>query len=372
MSELRVLHVIDSFDLGGGQTALWNLLEHLDREKFACEVAAMHGRGVFHRKFLELGIPVHSLAASKWSPAHMLRLCGMARQFDITHFHLFGSNWLGKPAAALGGCRIRFNHDQCNDAFRSESRLRTGIDRLTNHLSTHVCAVSRSTRDFLIHNEHLPAEKVTHLPNPVDSDYFRPPSDDERSAARRHWNASSAETQITAVGRLHPQKDFLTAIAAVADLPKDATWRLVIAGTGPEEPQLRHACRERGITDRVHFAGHVEDMRSLLWASDILLMPSLYEGLPVALLEAMACGIPAVASAVDGIEEIVTHDRTGLLAPPQQAPQFTTQLERLLANADLRPTLARQARQLMTETFDARVISRRLEALYLTEIQRQI
>jgi len=372
MRKLRILHVIDSFDLGGGQTALWNLLQSLDRGQFDCEVAAMHGRGVFYQKFQELGIPVHSLAGSKFSPLHTIRIAAMARRFDITHFHLFGSNWIGKPAAAIGGSRIRFNHDQCNDAFRSESRLVTTIDRITNSLSTQVLAVSESTRKFLIEQERLAPEKVCYLPNPVDTEFFRPPTADERKTARKSWNRTSENFVIVAVGRLHPQKNFPTAIESVAGLAESVQWRLLFAGTGPEEEKLRQMAREKGLTERIEFAGHVSDMRSLLWSADALLMPSHYEGLPVALLEAVASGLPAVASSVDGIEEILSNGETGLLAPPSDPPAFTAHLQKLAENRDLRCKLAAGGRKRIVDTFDARTVAEQLGRLYLQAAQREI
>src|SRR4051794_7859079 len=139
----RVLHVIDSFDLGGGQTALLNLLRAANRERYEVEVACMHGRGIFWEEFARLGVPLHSLSPRKWLPLYVPRLAALIRKrrFDIVHCHLFGANWIAKPLAALLGVPVRISHDQCNDALRYDNALAHRLDTLANRWSSHVCAV---------------------------------------------------------------------------------------------------------------------------------------------------------------------------------------------------------------------------------------
>src|SRR6185369_648571 len=174
---VRVLHVIDSFDLGGGQTALLNLLRAANRDRYEIEVACMHGRGVFWEEFEKLGVPVHSLSPRKWFPLYMPRLASLirSRRFDIVHSHLFGANWIAKPLAALLGVPVRINHDQCNDAVRHDNPLARGLDTITNRWSSHVCAVSKSTREFLIEREGMAPERVSLVYNGVDLARFAAP-----------------------------------------------------------------------------------------------------------------------------------------------------------------------------------------------------
>jgi hypothetical protein len=131
---IHILHVIDSLDLGGAQTALLNLIQPCDCAVFHHEVAAMHGRGMFADAFESAGIPVHSLSARRCPPAYVWQLPALLRRgsFDVVHCHLFGANWVAKPIAFFCGCRVIYNHDQCNDAFRNESRLVTWIDAQMN------------------------------------------------------------------------------------------------------------------------------------------------------------------------------------------------------------------------------------------------
>ncbi len=349
----RVLHVIDSFDLGGGQTALLNLLRAANRERYEIEVACMHGRGVFWDEFAKLGVRVHSLSPRKWLPLYLPRLAALirARRFDIVHCHLFGSNWIAKPFAALLGVPVRINHDQCNDALRYENSFAFALDQVTNRLSSHVCAVSKSTRDFLVRREGLPAERISLVYNSVDFTRFSPPA--ERPRHRRFV--------VLGVGRLHPQKNFALFLE-VARLFPDAEFR--IAGTGPEEAMLRALAASLGIAERVHFLGHVSDTRALYADADALLMTSRFEGTPLTIMEAMAMRLPIVAPRLDGIGEILSDGVDALLVDPAACDGFVTALTRLIAEPALAVRLALAAEAKVRARFSAETMAAQVEAIY--------
>lgn len=356
---VRVLHVIDSLDLGGAQTVLRHLLRALDRTRYAPEVAAMHGHGVFREDFRALDIPVHSLSPRRWLPWYVPALAGLLlrRRPQIVHCHLFGANWIAKPLAALCGVPVRISHDHCNDAVRYESTLARGIDTWTNRLSTHVCAVSASTRDFLLQQEGLPPERVSLIYNGVDLDRFDP----QRVPARR----DAAQPLIVGVGRLHPQKDFSTFLEVAARLAaRDSRVRFVIAGEGPEEAILRTRANALGLSERLRFAGHVQDMAALYASADLLLLTSRYEGTPMTVLEAMAMHVPVVASQLDGLAEALVSGEDCFLAPPGDVEAFAARVESLLADAALRAHVVARARQKVETRFSARTMTQQMEAIY--------
>ena len=113
----RVLHVIDSLDLGGAQVVVLNLLEHADRKRFEVEAACLHGHGVFWKRLCDTGLPVHSLSPHRLFPIYLPALASLIlrRRYEIVHCHLLGANLLAKPLAALLGVPIRINHDHCNE-----------------------------------------------------------------------------------------------------------------------------------------------------------------------------------------------------------------------------------------------------------------
>jgi glycosyltransferase involved in cell wall biosynthesis len=354
---IRVLHVIDSLDLGGAQTALLNLARFRDRTHFELTVAPMHGHGVFAGALEKEGVEVVSLSAAKWPPAYLLALPHLLRRgrFDVAHFHLFGANWIGKPLAALCGVPVRVNHDQCNDRFRTDRAWRLGVDRATNLFSSHIFAVSASTRDCLTERERIPASKITVLPNAVDTERFRPPTAGERSAARDELGLPPGATVVAGLGRLHPQKNWPLFLRLAARFP-EVTF--VIAGTGPEEERLRALA-----PSNVHFAGF-RDARTVLAAADIFLLTSDYEGTPMTLLEAMACGVPSVVSGVDGCAEILGDGRGGATARPGDESDFKTKLGDLIGGPERRALQGAAARERAVRAYDARTMTAVVEETY--------
>lgn len=363
----RVLHVIDSLDLGGAQTFLLGLCKHLDQRLYLPEVACMHGMGVYAGAFEKAGITVHSLSPAKFPPLYLpnfWRLMHRGR-YDILHFHLFGSNLCAKPLAILAGHPAIIVHDQCNDASREKKPLLLAADAFWNRSSHRVIAVSESTRRYLLDREDLSEDLVTMIPNGIDAEEFHPPSEGERDDARNAWGIPPDAFVIGGVGRLVRQKNFsrfLDVAAGVLSLHSSAFF--VIAGTGPQEEELKAKAEALGIAGRVRFLGHVTDRLSLYHAFDTLLMTSDFEGTPMVLLEAMACGLPVVASSVDGIAEVCTNNRDALLVTPGDTACFVTALGRVMKEAALREELGRNARGTILERYEIRNLVARIEGIY--------
>lgn len=356
-SPIRVLHVIDSFDLGGAQTALLNLVRATDRTRFEPEVAAMHGRGVFWEDFEALGVPVHSLSPHKYVPAYLLSLARLilSRKPQVVHCHLFGSNWIAKPLAALLRVPVLVNHDQCNDALRYEKPIARAIDTWTNRFSSHICAVSASTRDFLVKHERLAPASVSLVYNGVDLTRFVPPEGKPRLE----------RFVVLGVGRLHPQKNFGLFLEVASELTRRGhAMEFRIAGTGPEEVQLRTQARELGIADRVQFLGHIHDTRQLYASADALLMTSKFEGTPLTILEAMAMRLPIVAPRLDGIGEVLRNETDALLIEPPERDDFVAALERLAADPALASSMAQSAEERVQRSFSAQAMASQVESIY--------
>ncbi len=370
----RILHVIDSFGLGGAQEVLLNLLKYADRTRFAPEVACLHGRGPYWERIAPLGLPMYSLSPRKWLPIYAPRLFGLcrARGYAIVHCHLFGSNAIGKPMARLAGVRVLFNHDHCNGDDRLLSQTTLRIDRATNRLSSHIVAVSESTRQFLVKHEGIAPERITAIHNGVDLARYRPvPSsaagEKERQRARAQWELPEDAVVVAGVGRLHPQKNFpmflRVAARVVAQNPRIL---FVIAGEGPDRAALEAEAARLGLgPERCRFLGFVRDVMTLYPAVDVFLLPSLYEGTPMTILEAMACGMAIVASRLDGMAEILEDGRDCFLVDSGDEAGFADRVARLAADEVLRRGFAAAALQKVREGYSAEIMTRRVEELYL-------
>jgi glycosyltransferase involved in cell wall biosynthesis len=358
MSErIRVLHIIDSFDLGGGQTVLANLLRAMDRQRYEPEVACMHGQGVFWKEFVELGIPVHSLSPHKLLPVYLARIAKLilTRRPQIVHCHLFGSNWIAKPLAALLGVPVRIAHDHCNDGLRYEQPVARWLDTWTNCLSSHICAVSGSTRDFLIEHEGIEPERVSLIYNGIDLGRFG------TSVARKRGE----RFVVIGVGRLHPQKNFSLFLDVAAELlGRDLPVDFRIAGTGPEEEALRDKAKVLGIDAHVQFLGHVSDVVGLYQGADALLMTSRFEGTPITVLESMAMQLPIVAPRLDGISEVLQDGQDALLIEPAEPVRFADAIERLIREPKLGARLAQSAESKVRRRHSAEAMAAAIEEIY--------
>jgi len=350
----RVLHLIDSLDLGGAQTVILGLAGQLRDMGFSIDVACMHGRGVFTRDLEKLGFSVASLSSAKFPPGYLWNLPLLLQDgnYDIVHSHLFGSNWIGKPIAAALGIPNLVAHDHCNDRFRHERRSALFLDSLTNRLSTVIIGVSSSTCDFLRNEEGLESEKVRLIYNGVNSKEFRPATSEERAEARKSFGWSAETLVVGGAGRFVPQKNFPLWLEVAAELgPEFPEARFLLAGSGPGEKHLREQVRESGLEGKVSFPGFVADRQRLYQAMDLLLIPSDYEGLPMILLEGMAAELPIVVSAVDGPSEILTSGEDAILVPPGHRAGFAREVAKLLRDSLLRQQLGSRARKLIRERF---------------------
>ena len=368
----RILHVIDSLDLGGAQVVLWNLLQHADRGRFEIEAACMHGRGVFWEKLIATGLPVHSLSRHRLWPAYVPALARLIlrRRFDIVHCHLLGANLIAKPLAALLGVPVRINHDHCNDKPADPRGWVAAADRWTNRLSTHICAVSESTRKFLLTHEGVPEARTSTIRNGIDLAVFQPQTE-RRAEARKKWALPDGAFVVAGIGRLTFQKNFALFLDVAAEVVKRHPHAcFVIAGTGGDETALRAQAAALGLGERVRFLGYVGEMSALYPALDMLLLTSRYEGLPITILEAMAVGIPIVASRLDGVQEVLADAGDCALVTPGDREEFAARVSELIAQPVLARRYADAALAKVRAHYSAEAMTRAVEGVYLKYLGR--
>ncbi len=371
----RLLHVIDHLGTGGAQETLLSLIRYLDRRRFHLEVATLHGQGHYWETFRQLAVPVYSLSPHKYLPLYLPRLFNLLRtgKFDLIHCHLTASNLIAKPLAAILGVPLIFNYDH-NDMQRTQQKTRRRLDRLANLLTDHVIAVSASTRDFLIQQEGVPADKITIIYNGVDLERFHAAPDSSTRAAWRHtWGLPEHTPVVAGVGRLRQQKNFplflRVAREVLREIPRAA---FVIAGEGPDRQDLEILARDLGIASQVHFFGYVIDMTELYAGVDVLLMTSLAEGTPLTGLEAMAMGVPVVATRVDGMAEVLEDAVDAYLVPPGDLAALAQRTCRLLHDQVLARRFSQAGQRKVREHYSAVSMTRQLENIYLKYLQDRI
>ena len=361
----RVLHIIDSLHLGGAQEVVLNLAT-CGSSRFRHEVATLHGHGIYWDRLKKAGIKVHSLSPHKFLPAYLASIPWriLADKPDILHCHLIPSNIIAKPLGALLGVPVIINHDHTNDPHRIDNKILLALDKSTNRFAHHIIAVAAACRDFLTTHESISPEKISLVPNAIDLRRFSH-GEASRDEARAQLGLPAGSRIVAGVGRLNPQKNFGLFLDIAAQLAaRFPDLHFLLAGDGPEEKMLREKAAALGIASRVLFSGYVSDTRLVYLAADVLLMPSRYEGLPMTLLEAMAMGLPVVASKLDGIAEVIGDGEEGFLVPPTDAALFVERTASLLADAELSSCIAKNARAKIEARFSVERMTSAVEEIY--------
>lgn len=244
------------------------------------------------------------------------------------------------------------------------------LERITDACVSRAIAVSHATKRDRLRRTGIAPGRVLTVHNGVDTEAFRRRRSTAEARARLGLPADG-RVYLGGVGRLHEHKGFEFLIRALALLAAEVpNVQVVLAGSGPLDDSLARLAQRLGVAERVHFLGQCADVRGVLEALDVFLLPSLCEALPYALLEAMAVGLPAVSTRVGGVPEVVVPGETGFLVPPRDAGAIAAALRPLLDAPELRQRLGGAARERVVRHFQERDMVRRTLQVYRTVLGR--
>ncbi|HXV76649.1 MAG TPA: glycosyltransferase family 4 protein [Candidatus Polarisedimenticolaceae bacterium] len=380
----KILHLITRLDLGGAQQNTLYCCAHHDRSRFAVRLIAGAG-GVLDDEARRLDdvdvriVPWLKYAVSPASDAlALLRLrAQMIRErIDLVHTHSSKAGLLGRVAAHLAGVPVvvhtahgwSFNDTQPVLVRAAYVALERFAARLTDRLIT---VSSRHRRVGLEQGIGTPDGTIV-IRSGIDVAAWATPRV-ERESVRRQLGIEPHHRLVGCVACLKPQKaplDFVRAAAAAH--AKDTDLRFVIAGDGELRPAVAAEIGRHGLDGVVRLLGWRRDVADLLHAMDLFLLTSRFEGLPRAVLQAAASGVPIVASDVDGTPEVIEHRTSGMLFPPGRPELAAQSVLELLRDAELRARCVREARARLTGEFDIAEMVRRLDRLYLDRLERPV
>ncbi len=364
---VRLLYVAGNFVTGGAERHLLEMWRRLDRSRFDVRIAVLKREGAFTPLVEATGLPIHDLGVGRRlydasGLRGLLRLVSLVREFrpDVVHGYLFGPNLFAALAGRLCGVPVTCVAKRNVDAFETPRQI--AVQRLAHRLATHVTAVSREVAASSV-ALGVPAERVTVIENGVDVARFDGAT--RRDGVPGLEGVPAGVPLVGSVGCLAPRKDYGTLLAALALLGRDRDWRCALAGDGPDRAALEARAAELGVADRVLFLGERSDVDRLLPAFDVFVLSSREEGIPNALLEAMAAARPCVATRVGGNAEVLEDGRTGWLVPAQDPAALAGALGSALAGPAEAARRGAAARAAMIAERSIEAMVRRHEAYYL-------
>lgn len=332
---VSIAFCITELDPGGAERALVQLVTRLDRALWQPAVYCLAGEAELVRELQQHEIPVTCLGARGVGSLRVIpRLASLLRQQspELLQTYLYHANIVGRFAGRMArvphvvsGIRVA----------EHRSRFRLWLDRSTDRWVTrHVC-VSEAVAKFSIEQGGLPADKVVVIPNGVDAERYRTATPADLS----EFGIPTGVPVVLCVGRLDPQKAPLDLFAALRRLAgRHNDFHALFVGDGPLRGELQSQIAAAELGKRVHVIGRRDDVPELMQAASCLALPSRWEGMPNVVLEAMAAGLPIVATEVEGSTELLRPGGKsgdfGLLVPPGSVDALSAAIERVLKDPD--------------------------------------
>jgi glycosyltransferase involved in cell wall biosynthesis len=363
---IPILHLIVELSVGGAQSALLRLLGSLNRERFTPQVACFYNsNSLVAQQIRGLGIPVTDLRMpSNYRIDALFRLHHLLRRerIAILHTWMFHANLAGRITGWLANVPIVITSRRNTNIG---GNTREFINRWTSCLDQKVIAVSEAARQAEIIRAGVPAEKVVTIYNGIDPTPYQISDHRVTARLRQSLGIPADCLLIGTVSRLHPQKGIdylLSALLPVRERFPDV--RLLLAGDGELRSELQTRVFELGLVETVIFIGMRTDIPEFLATLDLFVLPSLWEGLPNVLLEAMAARKAIVATAVGGTTELIRHGENGLLVPPRDSAGLSDAILNLLSDHNKRSQMGNMGFLRVSRDFSLTKMVISIEAIY--------
>lgn len=370
----NILYVIENIEFGGGERVFSQIIRGLDKERFGVFVASNPG-GIFEKKLTEVGMKIDPVRmTNRYNLGIISRLKKIIKTKDIQIVHSQGgrADFFARIAARIANVPIIISSMamlvEGYDVSISRKRLYVSIDRWTERWVNKFTVLSEAMRRSLIERHKIPPENIVKIYNGIEIEEYNPDLKELRNKkleVRRELGLKNDVPVIGAVGRLVWQKGFEYLIRAAPEvLKKCPEARFLILGEGPLKNKLILTGEKLNVADRIIFTGFRSDIKEILASIDVLAMPSLLEGLPMVLLEAMAMAKPIVATKIDGITEVLENIKTGLLVPAKNSHALAEAIVRILDDKEKANFFGQNAREAAKEKFSVKKMVEQIELAY--------
>ena len=386
MSICKIAYILTPIDFGGAERVNLNFLKNVDRNRFQIApiilIRPWEEDNFFIQELKKINYPIYKVPVAirpRIEGKDYFRVIRCYRiihsilknnSFDLVHTHGYFADIIGIPVAKkLGIPNISTYH-----GFITDGR-KLGIYNILNHLvlklSNNIIAVSEEIRNILI-KKGIKRKKIKVILNAVPINSNNKILAQYRKEKRKFLNVNEKEFVIGYIGRLSEEKGIKYLLEAISILNLDIPVKALIIGEGPQRKDLEDLVKERGIEEKVIFTGFQKDTENWLSVLDVFVLPSLTEGTPMALLEAMACGVPVVASAVGGVPKLIESGKDGILIQPARSEEIKNAIGMLYKNNSLRNRLSNEAQRTIKSKYNIKDWIRKIEDEYLKICKRPL
>jgi len=375
MNKINILHIYQNSKIGGIQQQILSILKEYDREVFNPVFCCLGPRLEIGEEMEKLGIDVVALNRqrySRFSPGIIYDLFKLMKdkKIRILRTHKYRSNFYGRPAAWLAGVPVIISSEHniyIDKEFRYGRRI---VNHLLSRITDKMIAVSDAIGNDIVKYDWIEPSKVQVIRNGVDTEKFSGVK--ETDLLRKELLLNRGEIVLGFTGRLVVNKGLKYLIDAAVLLKEQmVNFKILIIGKGSLFDELKEMAKSKDVLDKIVFAGERRDIPALLSCFDVYVLPSIKEGLPNALLEAMAAGKPIVATTVGGIPEIIEHGINGLLVPPGDAGSLAKAIKKLIDDSRQAGKLGLAARQSVLNNHSIKATARTWQTLYLSLLKEK-
>jgi glycosyltransferase involved in cell wall biosynthesis len=379
----NLLYVFDNMEFGGGERVFAQIINRLSIERYRIIVACLP-TGAFIEKIKRSGVQIKSVDMRKrFNPGVILQLADLMKNEKIVIVHSQGAraDFFARMAAKLARAPIVVSTVPMPvegfDVNPLRKLIYMAFNRFSERFVDRFMVVSDALEKMMIEKHGIEPQRVVKIYNGIEKDEYCIPDKEiacRRSRFRKEFGLGDDVPVVAAIGRLVWQKGFEYFIEAMPGvLKRFKKARFLIVGEGQMEDDLKEKSRRLMLEDRIIFTGFRKDIRDVLASLDVFVMPSLLEGLPVVLLEAMAMMKPIVATKIEGIIEALENGVTGLLVSPKDPQILSEAIVDLLIHKDNARQMGLAARKVAEDRFGVDIMVRKVEGVYeeLLQIDRE-
>jgi glycosyltransferase involved in cell wall biosynthesis len=371
VKKVKVLNLITGIDVGGAERYLLSTVRILDRMRFEVVVCFLRGNGTLRSEFEASGIAVQDFSGSWWSIlARTFRLFTFIRseRFDIVHTHLIRATLVGRILSRLASTPVVFTTEHNVSNWQQRYFVVTLFYRWTGRNVYRIFAISNAVKDSLVTVGRIDPKRIEVLLPGVDLAEFSQKS--TSPSGNPSVAISDASPVIGCVGRFDPRKGHRVLVDAAVKLREYyPRLKLFLVGDGEMRSAIESQVERLGLRSSVVFSGTQRTVRDFLQSFDVVVFPSLSEGLGVAILEAMAMGKLIVATRVGGIPEAITDRLEGRLVEPGNSELLAQTIREVLTDRIAARRMMAAAKAKCRKEFDVHIAVRRLESVYIESLK---